>query len=106
MDFGEIIKALKDGKCCYRKGWNGKGLFVYKQIPNTVDLEQIVKMKSMPLDAKLRNQCNVNTLTFNNQCIICNKLTQTADSWVPSISDIFAEDWEIHERVYPPMQAQ
>ena len=29
MDFGEAIKALKEGKRVARTGWNGKGMFLY-----------------------------------------------------------------------------
>ena len=28
MDFGEAIKALKEGKRIARTGWNGKGMFL------------------------------------------------------------------------------
>ena len=28
MDFGEAIKALKEGKRVARTGWNGKGMFL------------------------------------------------------------------------------
>lgn len=28
MDFGEAIKALKDGKRVSRAGWNGKGMWL------------------------------------------------------------------------------
>ena len=29
MDFGDAVRALKDGKRVARKGWNGKGMFLY-----------------------------------------------------------------------------
>ena len=29
MDFGEAIKALKEGKKVARKGWNGKRMYLY-----------------------------------------------------------------------------
>ena len=29
MDFGEAIKALKEGKKVARKGWNGNGMYLY-----------------------------------------------------------------------------
>ena len=34
MNFGEAIKALKDGKKVARKGWNGKGIFIELQVPD------------------------------------------------------------------------
>lgn len=29
MDFGDAIRALKDGKSVARKGWNGKNMHIY-----------------------------------------------------------------------------
>lgn len=29
MNFGKAIEALKQGKKVARKGWNGKGMFLY-----------------------------------------------------------------------------
>lgn len=37
MDFGEVLKALKDGKAAARKGWNGKGMFLTLQNGSEVD---------------------------------------------------------------------
>lgn len=95
MDFGKILEALKEGRCCYRKGWNGKGLFVYKQIPCSVKGDSIVNLQSMPSSAKRIISLNFESIHFTSIFIIYNKLTGRADSWVPSSSDLAAEDWEI-----------
>lgn len=29
MDFGGAIKAMKEGNCVRRSGWNGKGMHIY-----------------------------------------------------------------------------
>ena len=95
MNFGLAIEALKQGRLVYRDGWNGKGMFVVKQIPSEIPLEVIPRMQSVQADAKdillLRNT----TLKYCNQMLII-KQDGTADSWVPSSSDVFAEDWNIH----------
>ena len=36
MFFGEAVEALKSGLAVRREGWNGKGLFVVKQIPSHI----------------------------------------------------------------------
>ena len=94
MNFGLAIEALKQGRLVYRDGWNGKGMFVMKQIPSEIPLEVIPRMQSVQADAKdillLRNT----TLKYCNQMLII-KQDGTADSWVPSPSDVFAEDWNI-----------
>ena len=47
MNFGEAIQAMKQGKRVQREGWNGKGLFVFIQIPAVIDRETIPKMQSL-----------------------------------------------------------
>lgn len=34
-------------------------------------------------------------IDYRNQCLIYNENTGCADSWAPSASDMFAEDWEM-----------
>ena len=65
FDFGVAISFLKDGKKVARKGWNGKGLFIQK--------EQIDDIQSF--------------------FTITDTKTGRKNTWVPSISDLFAEDW-------------
>lgn len=37
MSFGVAIEALKFGLAIRRKGWNGKGLWVIKQVPAHIE---------------------------------------------------------------------
>ena len=96
MNFGQAIEALKEGKLVAREGWNGVGLFVMKQIPAEIGLEIIPKMQSVQESAKQILVSRGTTLKYENQMLII-KPNGTADSWVPSSSDIFAEDWIIVE---------
>ena len=82
MDFGQAIEALKEGKKVTREGWNGKGLFVMKQTVQESAKKVLVSRGT--------------TLKYENQMLII-KPNGTADSWVPSSSDVFAEDWTIVE---------
>ena len=94
MNFGLAIEALKQGRLVYRDGWNGKGMFVMKQIPAEIPLEVIPKMQSVQADAKDILLLRKTTLKYCNQMLIV-KQDGTADSWVPSSSDVFAEDLNI-----------
>lgn len=94
MDFGKAIEALREGKLVSRDGWNGKGMFIMKQIPAEIGLDVIPKMQSVQQSAKdLLKDLNV-SLKYNNQMLII-KSDGNSDSWVPSSSDVFAEDWNI-----------
>lgn len=93
MNFGQVIELLKEGRCIQRNGWNGKGLFVFKQVPSAIDNSIIDRMQSVPDSAKkiLINR-NKEPIFYENQMVIV-KPDGTIDSWVPIVSDIFAEDW-------------
>lgn len=95
MSFGIAIQALKFGLAIRRKGWNGKGLFVIKQVPAHIESDIIPKMQSLPQSAKDLILKGKGFINYESQCLIYNENTGRADSWVPSISDVFAEDWEI-----------
>ena len=95
LNFGEVIEILKQGGLVRRKGWNGKGLFVIKQVPAHIESDVIPRMQSLPQSAKDRILKGKGFVDYTSQCLIYNENTGRADSWVPSVSDIFAEDWEV-----------
>lgn len=95
MRFGDAIEVLKQGGTVRRSGWNGKGLMVFKQVPAHIDSDIIPKMQSLPQSAKDLILESKGFIDYTSQCLIYNENTGRADSWVPSISDVFAEDWEI-----------
>lgn len=95
LNFGEVIEILKQGGLARRKGWNGKGLFVIKQVPAHIESDVIPRMQSLPQSAKDRILKGKGFVDYTSQCLIYNENIGRADSWVPSVSDIFAEDWEV-----------
>ena len=95
MSFGDAIEILKQGGAIRRKGWNGKGLMVFKQVPAHIESDVIPKMQSLPQSAKDLILKGKGFIDYTSQCLIYNENTGRADSWVPSICDVFAEDWEI-----------
>ena len=95
MSFGIAIQALKFGLAIRRSGWNGKNLFVIKQVPAHIESDVIPNMQSLPQSAKDFILKGKGYIDYTSQCLIYNTNTGRADSWVPSISDVFAEDWEI-----------
>ena len=95
MSFGIAIQALKFGLAIRRSGWNGKNLIVFKQVPAHIESDVIPNMQSIPQSAKNKILRTKGYIDYTSQCLIYNENTGRADSWVPSISDVFAEDWEI-----------
>ena len=94
MDFGKAIEALKAGKKVTRKGWNGKGMFLW--------LKPGAEIKSeWCKDPVLKKLAEENSGTITGLPTIC---MFTDDStgrkailtgWLASQSDMLLEDWEV-----------
>jgi hypothetical protein len=67
MSFEEALTKIKQLERVARKGWNGKGMFVVFR--------------------HATSDCN--------QHLVIRNVKGTYDTWVPSVSDLFAEDWEV-----------
>lgn len=116
VDFGEAIKALKQGKRVQRNGWNGKGLFIFMQVSADIFLETVPKMQSLPQTVKnefIKRQKenlyskeplfvteNGTSTKIHDHIYYRNQLAMVYPDniiygWVASPSDILEEDWII-----------
>ena len=95
FSFEQILPLIREGYAVRRNGWNGKELMVFKQVPAHIGSEFIPKMQSLPDEAKRLILAHGDHIDYVSQCLIFNATTGEANSWVPSISDIFATDWEL-----------
>lgn len=92
--YGAAIEALKVGKRVQRQGWNGKGMFVFKQVPAQIPTGVVPGMTSLPQSVKDEFIARNQGPHYCNQMAIV-KPDGTVDSWVASSADTFAEDWVI-----------
>lgn len=95
FSFGVAITLLEHGFILRRSGWNGKDIVVFKQVPAHIDGTIIPNMQSLPKSAKSLIMDSAAHIDYTSQCLIYNQKTGRADSWVPSVSDVFATDWEL-----------
>lgn len=94
-DIGYAVAALKAGKRVTRKGWNGTGMFVFMQVPATIQSEIIPKMQSLPDSVKAEfARRGDSPISYCNQFALV-KQDNTINGWAPSSADTLAEDWEI-----------
>ena len=94
VDFGTALLAAEKGKRIARKDWNGKGMYVYRQVPCEIHKDFIPNMQSLPefvKDDLIKRDLNI---CFNNQYSIVYPDSQIF-GWVASPSDISAKDWVI-----------
>lgn len=93
--FGQAIAALEKGIIVSREGWNGKGMFVFRQVPSTVPADIVTKMTSLPQSVKDVIVSRGGDITYQNQfCIVYPD--NSFHGWQPSGADCLAADWCIH----------
>lgn len=91
MDFSQAILEIKKGKKITRKGWNGKGMYLWL-LPESIVKKEWVKDPNL-LEAM-----------GNNDSIKClgSIRMKTADGsvltgWLASQSDVLADDWMVYQ---------
>lgn len=101
LNFGQAIEALKEGKRVARTGWNGKGLFVFMQVPSTIHKDVVPKMQSLPQSVKDEFQKRfddsgqqIDAIYYDNQLALVNP-SNLITGWSPSTPDALATDWQI-----------
>lgn len=103
MKFGEAIEALKQGKMLSRYGWNGKGLFIFMQVPSEIKRDIVPKMQSLPQTVKdeFEKRFNdpdeqIDAIYYDNQLAIVYP-SNLICGWSPSVADSLADDWFVVE---------
>lgn len=91
-DFGQAIASLRLGKKVARKGWNGKGMYLWLKLGTTIQ-------KDLCKDPMLLSACEANGGSVEGLPTICMK---TADNkiltgWLASQTDMLANDWVLVE---------
>lgn len=94
--FEQALPMLREGFAIRRKSWwYSKGKFVVRQVPAHITKDIIPKMQSLPDEAKRLILESSEHIDYTSQCLIIDVATGRADSWQPSIADVFADDWEL-----------
>ena len=98
MNFGQAIEALKAGKKVSRKGWNGKGMFLWLK-PETVIKKEWCRDHYL-IECIEKNGDAGEILALGTICMFTHDSTgrnSVLTGWLASQSDMLSEDWEIVE---------
>ena len=87
MNFGQALENIKDGKRVAREGWNGRGMFVFL-VPGSV-----FKVNRPPLLGIYPEGTEINYRPH----IDIKNVDGSIATWVPSITDLMADDWVLAE---------
>ena len=91
LDFGQAIKALKQGKKVAREGWNGKGMFLFLLPAGTIPKSAIYD--PMLLSVLENNGKDTFDALGSIRMLTADKKILTG--WLASQTDMLAEDWMI-----------
>ena len=83
FSFGIAVSHLKAGKAVTRKGWNGKGMFLYYVSADSYPAKTDIAKNAIGDMVPYRDYIAMKTV--NNEVV----------PWVASQSDILVDDWEI-----------
>ena len=78
MPFGFAIEAMKKGKKVTRKGWNGKGMYLFK---------------SPKVGCQMYKQYTGKDINDLQEFIVMKAADDTLVPWLASQTDLLAEDW-------------
>ena len=101
FSFGEAIKYLKRGSKVARKGWNGKGMFIFMRPEDSLPTNMIVnQVKSLPESFKrwvANNHGYSETDRIKFTAYLCMKAADgtVVNGWLASQTDMLANDWMI-----------
>lgn len=85
MTFGHAVEMLKTGFKVARAGWNGKGMFIY-----------LVPAASYPAQTgAAKRHFGEGALVPYNAYLALKGTDGNISTWVPSITDVLAEDWQV-----------
>ena len=101
--FGQALESLKRGHLVARKGWNGKGMFIFMRPEDSLPTNMIVnQVKSLPESFKrwvANNHGDSETDRIKFTAYLCMKVADgtIVNGWLASQTDMLANDWVIVE---------
>jgi hypothetical protein len=84
MDFGDVIRGLKAGRRYERKGWNGKGMFIFLVAGSTFTVNRELLMSIMGEGTQVQYHAHIDMKTAQGYVV----------PWLASQPDMLANDWQ------------
>jgi hypothetical protein len=87
LTFGSALEAIKTGKRMARSGWNGKNMFVFLVPGSQFNVNRPPLLGIYPDGTPITYRPHIDIKGADG----------SISTWVPSIGDVMAEDWQIVE---------
>lgn len=90
MTFEQAMEAVKEGKKVARKGWNGKGMFIFMTPESYVPFSKLKDHMQRHLinhpESRVHINAHIDMKAADGSIVI---------GWLASQTDMLAEDWEV-----------
>lgn len=83
MDFSDALDFVKDGHRIARRGWNGKGMFLFLVPGSTFQVNRAPLLGIYPEGTTIDYRSHIDMKTADGSIV----------PWVASQTDILADDW-------------
>lgn len=83
FSFGVALDLVKSGYLMQRKGWNGKGMFIFLVPGSTFKVNRAPLMGIFPEGTEIQYRSHIDIKAADGR----------VSPWVPSQSDLLADDW-------------
>lgn len=93
MTFGMAIEAMKNGKKVARRGWNGKGMYVWVMPGSTITNCPNITDPHL----KAISDANGGTVVFVGSVRMKTATGEILTGWLASQTDMLSEDWVVVE---------
>ena len=85
LNFSEALHFIKSGKKVARKGWNGKGMFLFLVPGSTFTVNREPMMSVFGEGTQIQYHAHIDMMTAQGYVV----------PWLASQSDLLSADWEI-----------
>lgn len=85
IDFGGALRLLRNGQCVRRRGWNGKGMFLYLVAGSTFTVNRAPLNTIYPAGTEVVYRPHIDMRAADGSHI----------PWLASQADMLASDWEV-----------
>lgn len=86
LNFGIAIELMKKGYKLARKGWNGKGMFIYIQNGTTITKDMARNHILKDIDGDININSHIDMKSADDSIVI---------GWLASQTDMLSDDWYI-----------
>jgi hypothetical protein len=87
MDFGDAIRALKEGKKVSRSGWNGKDMFLFLVPGSRFNVNRPPLLGIYAEGTEIEYHAHIDMKTAQGYVV----------PWLASQADVLSDDWNVVE---------